>query len=43
MTIDEKLDLIRRNLQEIVDDDKIQQIVEKRDLKIYWGMGKVWG
>ena len=37
MEIDQKLSLIRRNLQEIVDEDKIEEIISKRDLKIYWG------
>ena len=37
MNIDQKLSLIRRNLQEIVDEDKIQKIIEERDLRIYWG------
>lgn len=32
-----KFDLITRNLQEVVDDDKLKKILRKRDLKVYWG------
>jgi tyrosyl-tRNA synthetase len=37
MTPKEKFDLITRNLQEVVDEDKLKEILEKRDLKVYWG------
>lgn len=36
-TPEEKYDLISRNLQEILGQDKIQSILKERDLKIYWG------
>ena len=32
-----KYKLITRNLQEVVGEDVLKKIVEKRDLKIYWG------
>ena len=39
--IEEKLHLITRNLQEVIGGDKgvkrIRTILEKRDLKVYWG------
>lgn len=34
---DEKYDLIKRNLQEVLGDDKLVQILKERDLKVYWG------
>lgn len=37
MNSDEKFNLITRNLQEVVDEEKIKKILEKRDMKIYWG------
>lgn len=37
MTPDEKYELITRNLQEIVGEDKIKEILKERDLKVYWG------
>lgn len=33
----EKYDLITRNLQEVVDADKLKAILKERDLKVYWG------
>ena len=33
----EKYKLITRNLQEVVGEDILKKIVEKKDLKIYWG------
>lgn len=40
-SVDEKMTLITRNLQEVMGDEKgvenIRKIVEKRDMKIYWG------
>lgn len=33
----EKYNLITKNLQETVGDDELMQILEKRDLKLYWG------
>lgn len=36
-TFEEKVDLITRNLQEVLGDEKLKTIVKERDLKIYWG------
>ncbi|CAH0558289.1 unnamed protein product [Brassicogethes aeneus] len=36
-TPDEKYNLLSRNLQEILGEDKIKTILKERDLKIYWG------
>ncbi len=37
MNSDEKYKLITRNLQEVVGEDNLREILEKRDLKVYWG------
>ena len=37
MNVQEKNDLIIKNLQEVVDKEKILEILKGRDLKIYWG------
>lgn len=43
MTVDDKIspeekyELITRNLQEVLGDDKLKTIVKERDLKLYWG------
>ena len=37
MDYKQKLALITRNLQEIVGEDKIAEVINQRDLKIYWG------
>jgi tyrosyl-tRNA synthetase len=37
MTPAEKKNLITRNLQEVLGEDKITEILVKRDLKLYWG------
>lgn len=37
MNSQEKFDLITRNLQEIVSEDKIKEVLETRNLKLYWG------
>ncbi len=37
MDVKEKLELIKRNTQEIVGEDEIDKIVKKRDLKVYLG------
>lgn len=37
MNTDEKFKLITRYLQEVVDEDKLKDILNKRDLKVYWG------
>ncbi|KAF5303066.1 hypothetical protein FQR65_LT08395 [Abscondita terminalis] len=34
---EEKYELISRNLQEVLGEDKIKSILSERDLKIYWG------
>lgn len=36
-TAEEKLNLIKRNLQEVLGDENLKKIVNERDLKIYWG------
>jgi tyrosyl-tRNA synthetase len=33
----EKKELITRNLQETLGEDKIDEILKTRDLKVYWG------
>ena len=37
MKSEQKYEIITRQLQEVVGEDKIKEILEKRDLKIYWG------
>lgn len=37
MLAEEKLSLIKRNLQEVLGEEKISNILKERDLKIYWG------
>lgn len=37
MTPEEKFELITRNLQEVVDEDRLKEILKERDLKVYWG------
>lgn len=37
MTPSEKKHLITRNLQEVLGEEKIIEILAKRDLKLYWG------
>lgn len=37
MSPDTKLDLIKRNLQEVLGEDKLVEILKDRDVKIYWG------
>uniref|UniRef100_A0A665TIX9 Tyrosine--tRNA ligase n=1 Tax=Echeneis naucrates TaxID=173247 RepID=A0A665TIX9_ECHNA len=34
---DEKFDLITRNLQEVLGEDKLKQVLQERELKVYWG------
>lgn len=34
---EEKKQLITRNLQEVLGDEKLTEILKQRDLKIYWG------
>lgn len=35
--LEEKKELIVRNLQEVLGEDKLNEIIKERDLKIYWG------
>ncbi|XP_022693112.1 tyrosine--tRNA ligase, cytoplasmic-like [Varroa jacobsoni] len=37
MSVDEKYDLITRNLQEVLGEQRIKDILKQRDLRIYWG------
>lgn len=37
LPIDEKVNLITRNLQEVLGEDNLRKILNERDLKIYWG------
>uniref|UniRef100_A0A4W4G7A6 Tyrosine--tRNA ligase, cytoplasmic n=1 Tax=Electrophorus electricus TaxID=8005 RepID=A0A4W4G7A6_ELEEL len=34
---DEKFSLITRNLQEVLGEEKLKQILQERELKVYWG------
>uniref|UniRef100_A0A7N8WQ22 Tyrosine--tRNA ligase n=1 Tax=Mastacembelus armatus TaxID=205130 RepID=A0A7N8WQ22_9TELE len=34
---DEKFDLITRNLQEVLGEEKLKQVLQERELKVYWG------
>lgn len=36
-TTDEKLNIIKRNLQEVLGEERLRGIVEERDLRVYWG------
>jgi hypothetical protein len=37
LTLDEKYNLITRNLQEVVGEERIKAVLKERDLRIYWG------
>lgn len=37
LSFEERYNLITRNLQEIVGDDRLKEIIRQRDLNIYWG------
>jgi len=37
LSVEEKKSLINRNLQEVLGEDRIDEIIKTRDLKIYWG------
>ena len=37
MSVDEKYELISRNLQEVLGADRIKKVLAERDLKVYWG------
>uniref|UniRef100_A0A8C4GTL2 Tyrosine--tRNA ligase n=1 Tax=Dicentrarchus labrax TaxID=13489 RepID=A0A8C4GTL2_DICLA len=34
---DEKFDLVTRNLQEVLGEEKLKQVLQERELKVYWG------
>ncbi|XP_061167350.1 tyrosine--tRNA ligase, cytoplasmic-like [Saccostrea echinata] len=34
---EEKLEIIKRNLQEIIGEEKLKTILKERDVKVYWG------
>lgn len=37
LTPEQKVDLITRNLQEVLGEENLKKIVQERDVKIYWG------
>ena len=37
LSASEKKALIKRNLQEVLGEDRIEKVLAERDLKIYWG------
>jgi tyrosyl-tRNA synthetase len=37
MSPDEKFDIIAKNLQEVVDKEKLQTLLKERDMSVYWG------
>ncbi|XP_067362164.1 tyrosine--tRNA ligase, cytoplasmic-like isoform X2 [Channa argus] len=37
LSCDEKINLITRNLQEVLGEEKLKQVLEERELKVYWG------
>jgi tyrosyl-tRNA synthetase len=37
MNPEEKYELITKNLQEVVDEEKLKEILKERDLELYWG------
>lgn len=37
LSVEEKYNLITRNLQEVIGGDEIKKILAERDLKLYWG------
>jgi tyrosyl-tRNA synthetase len=37
LTADQKVELITRNLQEVLGEENLKKIVQERDVKIYWG------
>lgn len=37
MNANEKYELITRNLQEVVGEERLKEILQERDLKVYWG------
>ena len=37
LSAQEKHTLITRNLQEVIGNDRLQKLLEERDLRLYWG------
>ncbi|KAK9711580.1 Tyrosine--tRNA ligase cytoplasmic [Basidiobolus ranarum] len=37
LTVEQRLDIIKRNLQEVLGEEEIKKILAERDLKLYWG------
>ncbi|ORY02523.1 tyrosyl-tRNA synthetase [Basidiobolus meristosporus CBS 931.73] len=37
LTVEERLAIIKRNLQEVLGEEEIKKILAERDLKLYWG------
>jgi len=37
LSVDQKMHLITRNLQEVLGTDQMRKILENRDLRVYWG------
>lgn len=37
LTPEEKLNLIKRNLQEVLGEENLKKTIAERDLKVYWG------
>jgi tyrosyl-tRNA synthetase len=37
LTLEAKQQLITRNLQEVLGEDRLSAVLKERDLKIYWG------
>eukprot|EP00004_Rigifila_ramosa_P024928 TRINITY_DN732_c0_g1_i2.p1 TRINITY_DN732_c0_g1~~TRINITY_DN732_c0_g1_i2.p1 ORF type:complete len:567 (+),score=140.90 TRINITY_DN732_c0_g1_i2:44-1702(+) len=37
LTLEQKVQLISRNLQEVIGEDRMLKVLEERDLQIYWG------
>lgn len=37
LSLDQKVNLITRNLQEVLGEESLRKILQERDLKIYWG------
>uniref|UniRef100_A0A8D3C1C3 Tyrosine--tRNA ligase n=1 Tax=Scophthalmus maximus TaxID=52904 RepID=A0A8D3C1C3_SCOMX len=37
LSADEKFNLVTRNLQEVLGEEKLKQVLQERELKVYWG------
>jgi tyrosyl-tRNA synthetase len=35
--VDDKFGIITRNLQEVIGEDRLRNILQERDLRVYWG------